>query len=327
MTDLVTRVRKGLGSEWTPTHSSWAGLMRLYEADREAFYLLACDCLSDGDEVTRSLADLAQRVRAAVRSTYRIDLHDGSGNATIKTHSGETLTVPGSLFASVKSFLLEIDGKRVGDKPGKDYEGRPVSEAEVRFKLGETAGWEGGRPFSHRFRSHVEPAIHPVERSDEEEMNQPGAIDRGTRKKKVRETSSVEAEGAALRGELARDLLRTASNSSHLVGDASLDTHLALLLQDLSGCYKPLGEYASEANFLSIVALVEMALTGKKSRAFDRPYLETIRDALEIGQRKTYVDYEDVERVRELFRMKQIDTVPRIDLLSLTPEDLEDDDE
>ena len=66
MTNLETRVRKGLGSEWTPTHSSWEGLMRLYEADREAFYLLACDGLSDGDEVTFSpLADLAHRVRTS----------------------------------------------------------------------------------------------------------------------------------------------------------------------------------------------------------------------------------------------------------------------
>jgi hypothetical protein len=113
--------------------------MRLYEADREAFYLLACDGVRDGDEVIRPLADLAQRVRAAVRGTYRVEQQDGSENAAIKPRSGEPLAVPGPLLARVRGFLLEIDGKGTSGTPGKDYEGRPVSEAEVRFKLGEPA--------------------------------------------------------------------------------------------------------------------------------------------------------------------------------------------
>jgi hypothetical protein len=140
MTDLETRVHIGLGSEWDSTRSPWEGLMRLYEADREAFYLLACDGVRDGDEVTRPLAEFAQRVRAAVRSTYRVHKQDGSENAAIKPLSGEPLAVPTFLLARVKSFLLEIDGKGASGTPGKDYEGRSASEAEVRFKLGEPAG-------------------------------------------------------------------------------------------------------------------------------------------------------------------------------------------
>ena len=139
MTDLEMRVRRGLGSDWSAALSPWEGLMRLYEADREAFYLLACDGVRDGDEVIRPLAHLAQRVRAAVRGTYRVEQQAGSENAAIKPHSGEPLAVPGSLLARVKSFLLEIDGKGTSGTPGKDYEGRPASEAEVRFKLGESA--------------------------------------------------------------------------------------------------------------------------------------------------------------------------------------------
>lgn len=142
MTDLEMRVRRGLGSDWNAGLSPWEGLMRLYESDSEAFYLLACDGVRDGDEVTRPLADLAQRVRAAVRSTYSVEQQDGSEDAAIKPHSGEPLAVPRPLLARVKSFLLEIDGKGAGDRPGKDYEGCLVSEAEVRFKLGERATWD-----------------------------------------------------------------------------------------------------------------------------------------------------------------------------------------
>ena len=179
--------------------------------------------------------------------------------------------------------------------------------------------------FVHRFHSRTEPTVDPVEPGDEKDMNEAETTDRRTRKKKPSKATS--GEGGRLRGELSRDLVRRSEQLLSLVGDVSLATHLALLLRDLSRCYKPLKEYSSEANFLSIVALVEMALTGKKLRTFDRPYLEAIRDALDIGYRKTHVEYSDVERVRELFDKKQIDTVPRIDLLSLKPEDLEDDDQ
>lgn len=165
MTDLGTRVRRGLGSEWDSTRSPWEGLMRLYEADREAFYLLACDGLSSGDEVTRPLADLARRVRSAVRCTYRVKQQGGSGTAVITPCSGEPLTVPISLVAGVKHFLLEIDGKGSSDRPGKDYEGRSVSEAEVRFKLGESADLEKDRD-RIRARREAEPVGFRVREED-----------------------------------------------------------------------------------------------------------------------------------------------------------------
>lgn len=72
MTDLDMRVRRGLGNDWNAALSPWEGLMRLYESDREAFYMLACDGVRDGDAITRPLADLAKRVRAAVRATYSV---------------------------------------------------------------------------------------------------------------------------------------------------------------------------------------------------------------------------------------------------------------
>ena len=104
MTDLQSRVRSGLGGDWDSTHSPWEGLMRLYEADREAFYLLACDGLNDGgDEVTRPMADLAREVRSAVRGTYRIE-------------ENATAVKPSSSVAPVRHFdsrSLGRDGEAI----------------------------------------------------------------------------------------------------------------------------------------------------------------------------------------------------------------------
>lgn len=179
MTDLEMRVRRGLGSDWNAGLSQWEGLIRLYESDREAFYLLACDGVRDGDDVTRPLSDLAQRVRAAVRSTYSVEQQDGSEDAAIKPRSDEPLPVPRSLLARVKSFLLEIDGKGVGSRPGKDYEGRPVSEAEVRFKLGEpeTSDREQTRILARREAKPV--ALRLTEADFHSLAHQPGYLTYG----------------------------------------------------------------------------------------------------------------------------------------------------
>src|SRR4051812_15506173 len=108
-------------------------------------------------------------------------------------------------------------------------------------------------------------------------------------------------EAARLRIETAHALVKRVEQLFPLVGDVSLATHLALLLRDLARCYKLLRDHPSETNFLSIVALVEMALIGSKLRRFDRVYLEAIRQALQIGCRKTRVRTDDVEAVREQF--------------------------
>jgi hypothetical protein len=166
MTDLQTRVLRGLGSDWDSGNSLWEGLMRLYEADREAFYLLACEGLSDnGDELTQLLADLARQVRSAVRGTYRFEQHGDSGETVIKPRSGASLSIPDHLVARVKRFLLEVDGKGSSDRPGKDYEGRPVSEAEVQFKLGERSDWEREQERT-RARCEAKPFVFRVHEED-----------------------------------------------------------------------------------------------------------------------------------------------------------------
>jgi hypothetical protein len=179
MTDLEMRVRRGLGGDWNAGLSPWEGLMRLYESDAESFYLLACDGVRDGDEVIRPLADFAQRIRAAVRSTYSVEQHEGSEDAAIKPRSGESLPVPRPLLARVKSFLLEIDGKGASDSPGKDYEGRAASEAEVRFKLGEpaTSDREQARILARR---DAKPVVLRLTKADFRSLvHQPGYVTHG----------------------------------------------------------------------------------------------------------------------------------------------------
>src|SRR4051812_24353566 len=114
MTDLNTRVHAALGGDWEPTRPPWEELIRLYRADREAFYLLACGGhVAPLDEAVRPLGDLAQKVRAAVRSTYRVVAEAGAASATLLSRAGDSLSVPAELLPAVKQFLLEIDGKGV----------------------------------------------------------------------------------------------------------------------------------------------------------------------------------------------------------------------
>src|SRR5207245_6404396 len=91
----------------------------------------------------RELAELAGQVRAAVRESYQMEPVQGGANLT--SYSGTRAFIPANLLEWVASFLREIDGKTTTTIPGKDYEGEEVSEAEVRFKLGDRSTWEADR--------------------------------------------------------------------------------------------------------------------------------------------------------------------------------------
>src|SRR5262245_44203578 len=94
--DLIARVRAALGADWDVGISVWAGLIRLYESDPEAFYLLACDgveppsdpmvALAGFREVVVPLAALAQRIRKAVRASYRL-APPGGGEGSVVTQN------------------------------------------------------------------------------------------------------------------------------------------------------------------------------------------------------------------------------------------------
>jgi hypothetical protein len=164
MTDLNTRVRDALGGEWDASRSLWEGLFRLYRAEPELFYLLACDGPVDGLEATfRPLADFAPRVRRAVRTTYRLP-SPVRGQPTAVQTKDDSLPVPPELFSAVQQFLLEIDGKGATEQKGRDYEGRAVSEAEARFKLGDPA--QGAGVERTKARRDAKPRVFRVTEAD-----------------------------------------------------------------------------------------------------------------------------------------------------------------
>ncbi len=133
MTTLEQRVQAALGNRKT---SQWEDLIRLFERDSEAFYLLACD---GADEPFQDLASLARDIRLAVQESFEIQPNEPG--AILVTASGKTIVVPHGYLSQVIQFLRAVDGKRTADGPGKDYVGESVSEAEMRFKLGDRNSW------------------------------------------------------------------------------------------------------------------------------------------------------------------------------------------
>lgn len=142
MSSLTGRVLAALGENLN--RDSWQSLIDLFRADPEAFYLLACAALPENapTEVHR-LGVTAARIRTAVRESYQIE--PTANGAVLISFSGDRTDIPAGLVPSVRSFLQELDGKTRSDRPGKDYEGVEISEAEVHFKLGTSPGLEAER--------------------------------------------------------------------------------------------------------------------------------------------------------------------------------------
>lgn len=137
MTDLRTRVREALGTINAPDCSEWEWIMRLFEADPDAFYRLASSDLTATEDVDiDAVGRLARTLRTAVRNSYRL-IAPVKGQGYLEA-GDMTVAIPGKVFGQVTQFLLRIDGKATSAAKGKDYEGRQISEAEVMFKLGDT---------------------------------------------------------------------------------------------------------------------------------------------------------------------------------------------
>ena len=146
--------------------SPWSALMALYRDNREAFYILACDGVGDeADETVRKLADLANRIRFVVRSTYQIEPGNSASEAVLISRAGDTLSLPAESVPDIKRFLLEVDGKTDSSVPGKDFIGTQVSEAEARFKLGDRSTWETDRQRLQTRRS-AQPLVLQVDPQD-----------------------------------------------------------------------------------------------------------------------------------------------------------------
>jgi hypothetical protein len=183
---------------------------------------------------------------------------------------------------------------------------------------------KGARWLRSRLAPQTGLDVDPAERGNEEERNHatPLEVDRGREKK---ELGAIEdGEAGRVRSERARDLVQRVDQLLPLLGDVSLATHIGLLKRDLSRCHDALKDYPGESNYLSIVTLIESAMTQLRWKQYTRPQLEAIRQALDIGYRQVRVRFEDYEKARNHFSQSSVDTTPRIDLESLKWEDIAD---
>jgi hypothetical protein len=134
-------------------------------------------------------------------------------------------------------------------------------------------------------------------------------------------------EGNRIRSELARDLVQRVNQLLPLVGDVALATYVGLLKRDLSRAHDLLKGHPSESNFLSIVTLVESTVAQLKWKQYTDSQLEAIRHVLDMGYRQVQIGFTEYETARNLFSQKSLDATPRIDLDSLSLEDLTDGEE
>ncbi len=143
----------------------WAELVLLFEVDPGKFYTLACDG-NQGESSVQfrdELAFLANNVRDAIQTSYEIEQSE-TGTHLIAA-SGRSTPIPSDLVSSVTRFLRAIDGKGNSDCSGKDYVGTEISDAEMRFKLGDRSSWENDHA-KIAARLTVQPLVFRI--SDEE---------------------------------------------------------------------------------------------------------------------------------------------------------------
>ena len=166
MTPLEQRVLETLGAD--ERRSAWEKLIALFRHDREAFYSLANADPSLADPALADLANLAADVRTAVRETYEIV--SSTNGTTLSVFDGKDIPIPVALVPEVKDFLREIDGKTTTTTAGKDYEGTEISEAERRFKLGDSLTLEFERKALETRRS-ARPVVFRVDPADIENLS------------------------------------------------------------------------------------------------------------------------------------------------------------
>ncbi|NQT15224.1 MAG: hypothetical protein HQ582_20880 [Planctomycetes bacterium] len=134
-------------------------------------------------------------------------------------------------------------------------------------------------------------------------------------------------ESVRVRKELAKNILARISSLIRLLGDLSFPVNVQFLKQDLSRCHEVLKDHPSETNFLSIVTLIESALSQVKWKEYSAAQIEMVRSAVDLGHRKSQIAFEDYDRIRREFADGGIDFTPRIDLDTLDMDALTDDEE
>ncbi len=162
--------------------------------------------------------------------------------------------------------------------------------------------------------------------NDKEEERNDGSVNGKIHPQDVQPDQN-DIEGMRLRSELARDLIPKIESLKTTLGDPALAANLQILKRNLSRCYDSLRLYPREADFLSIVTLVESVMAQLKWKEYAATHVDTFRDVIGIGYRQSQVLYSDYEAATQLFAAHRINLTPRIDLENLELDEVSDDEE
>jgi hypothetical protein len=149
----------------SPQPATVQSLIDLFRRDRELFFALSCvGTGADTESWAAELSQLATQLRAMIQRGYTISADLSTGKLHLRSGS-DLLSLDGLEEREVVSFLRELNGTAKGEKAGKDYAGAEVSEAEVRFALGDPAGWEDDQKRLEQ-RMHAKPLVLRLDELD-----------------------------------------------------------------------------------------------------------------------------------------------------------------
>src|SRR5205823_5791966 len=111
---------------------------------------------------------------------YSVRERDGQGGLVVRGPEQIAFDRPGA--GEVLDFLHELSGTGSG-RPGKDYAGREVSEAEVLFALGEPSEWQADQERVAR-RMSAKPKVLRLDEQDRTAVagGMPGYVYHGLRR-------------------------------------------------------------------------------------------------------------------------------------------------
>jgi len=175
--EVLSRLRAG-----DKRPATLEALHEFYRADRELFFALACVGVADGAEPWAvAVARLAARLRAIVQRGYRVvAAPDGHGG---EVQSGpDRIAFEGTAGREVSRFLQELNGTGHAERPGRNYAGTEVSEAEALFGLGEPSTWDAERARVAQ-RMAAKPLVLRLDESDRRAVvgGMPGYVVHGLR--------------------------------------------------------------------------------------------------------------------------------------------------
>jgi len=195
--EVLSRLRAG-----DKRPATLEALHEFYRADRELFFALACVGVADGAEPWAvAVARLAARLRAIVQRGYRVvAAPDGHGG---EVQSGpDRIAFEGTAGREVSRFLQELNGTGHAERPGRNYAGTEVSEAEALFGLGEPSTWDAERARVAQ-RMAAKPLVLRLDESDRRAVvgGMPGYVVHGLRLSATRLVQSAAVMYRGLRRE------------------------------------------------------------------------------------------------------------------------------